>query len=204
VQPERVTADPVRGPGLILHLLEHLFDFGNADRLLIGPLKPSERVHLSACDLVTRDGVRLSMERAHVFGEGYGKSTNATFEVSDMLHAHHRGYDAIALIECFYYLKPEEQHELLARIAKRHQGLVLFSGPISGTPYFNEVDLKVTFRHHGLRLIEARNLSVDHTTASPAFVDSSHQAGRGVVYARCSAAHLIWLRLYVLRTGSES
>jgi 2-polyprenyl-3-methyl-5-hydroxy-6-metoxy-1,4-benzoquinol methylase len=128
---------------------------------------------------------------------------HATFEISDMLRVETRGYDVIALIEALYYLDVAEQDQLLARIAGQHRGVTIISAPITGGKYFTDGDLRETFRRHGLRLIEARNLSVDFSTPARLLL--------GQAIRRCGSASMLDLlperfvrqRIYVLWSGGE-
>jgi hypothetical protein len=54
---------------------------------------------------------------------------------------------------------------------------------ITGTPYFDDLALKVTFRHQELRLIEARNISVDYPTPLRLLL--------GQVIRRCGMAFML-------------
>lgn len=90
---------------------------------------------------------------------------NATFEASDFLSAHMRGFDIIAAIECVYYLTLEEQDRFFAKVAAEHAGkTLLLSGPIVGETqyrrYFTHAELLAKFDEHRIELVGYRNLNI--------------------------------------------
>jgi len=89
---------------------------------------------------------------------------NATFQVSDFLNVSFAGYDAIAAIECLYYLSPTEQEAFFGKLKSEHAGKVfILSGPIIGSnehrTYFTDRGVTQAFARYGLSLIESRNLN---------------------------------------------
>jgi len=88
---------------------------------------------------------------------------NARFENSDFLETPFAGYDVIAAIECLYYLSPSEQEDFFRKLASEHTGIFVLSAPIIGSnehrTYFTHDGITRRFAHHGLELIDARNLN---------------------------------------------
>jgi hypothetical protein len=61
------------------------------------------------------------------------------------------------------YLSPDEQDAFFRKLAREHAGISLLSAPIIGAneyrTYFTDGGIRQTFAHHGLDLVEARNLN---------------------------------------------
>jgi len=116
---------------------------------------------------------------------------NATFEVADFLEISFKGYDVVTAIECLYYLSPEEQRQILGKIAAEHPGkLLIVTGPIVGRTslrtYFTHEGLLSLFREQGISVQSFHNLNLRRQGAASTLADR--------LFARLPFGHLaLWV-----------
>jgi predicted TPR repeat methyltransferase len=115
-----------------------------------------------------------SVEGIDISGVAIGRAnskgiSNASFRKSDFLNVSYEGYDAIAAIECLYYLSASEQDAFFAKVAREHSGKILIiSGPIIGQnehrKYFTHKSMLDTLARHGISVIDFHNINIDRKT----------------------------------------
>ena len=115
-----------------------------------------------------------SVEGIDISGVAIGRAnskgiSNASFRKSDFRNVSYEGYDAIAAIECLYYLSASEQDAFFAKVAREHSGKILIiSGPIIGQnehrKYFTHKSMLDTLARHGISVIDFHNINIDRKT----------------------------------------
>lgn len=96
-----------------------------------------------------------------------GKNSRVDYCVCDMLNFSLKDFnkyekpDCVLLLECIYYLKPQEQIECLNRLLSSIDGDVFISGPTTHTPndYIHIESLASTFNKNGYALISSAILN---------------------------------------------
>jgi cyclopropane fatty-acyl-phospholipid synthase-like methyltransferase len=99
----------------------------------------------------------IAIERASALG-----LTNASFNATDFLTIDFSGYDAIAAIECLYYLSSEEQETFFDKL-RSHRGIFIMTAPIIGAnefrTYYTHSNLLSLFARYDLAVVEWHNLN---------------------------------------------
>lgn len=90
--------------------------------------------------------------------------------------------DAVApvvlLLECLYYLKPEERKRCLRNLASMlPRSDILISGPISGPPYLDEPELVGAMQALGYRLVSLRVLNLRRGNRLPSIARLADHIG---------------------------